>query len=72
MVAAGTDWLILTASIEQTPAFVEAADRLIVEVNHNQPLGLQAIHDVYHPDAPLGRGSIPLTDPQERIGDACI
>lgn len=71
-VAASEEWLIPSTSIGQTPAFVDAADELIVEVNHNQPLALQAIHDVYRPDAPPDREPIPLTEPDGRIGDAMI
>jgi succinyl-CoA:acetate CoA-transferase len=35
--AVGPDWLVPTMSIGQSPAFVEAADRLIVEVNSAVP-----------------------------------
>jgi len=71
-VAVGEDWLIPSTSIGQTPAFVEAAPALIVEVNRTQPLALQAVHDVYRPEAPPARQPIPLTEPDERIGDAKI
>lgn len=71
-VAVGQDWLIPSTSIGQTPAFVDSADKLIVEVNHNQPLALQAIHDVYRPVAPPNRNPIPLDEPDGRIGDAKI
>ena len=71
-VAVGEDWLIPSTSIGQTPAFVDSADELIVEVNHNQPLELQAVHDVYRPDAPPDREPIPLSEPDGRIGDSRI
>ena len=32
----------------------------------------QALHDVYRPDAPPNRTSVPLTDPDERIGDSYV
>lgn len=67
-VAVGEDWFIPSTSLGQVPAFVEAADRLFVELNRRQPLELQALHDVYRPDAPPNRGPVPLTDPGERIG----
>ena len=71
-IAVGEGWLIPSTSIGQTPAFVEAADQLIVEVNRAQPLALQAVHDVYRPEAPPNRGPIPLEEPDGRIGDAKI
>lgn len=67
-VAVGEGWFVPSTSLGQVPAFVEAADRLYVELNRRQPLELQALHDVYRPDAPPNREPIPLTDPGERIG----
>ncbi|QDX41819.1 acetyl-CoA hydrolase [Salarchaeum sp. JOR-1] len=67
-VAVGSDWFVPSTSLGQVPAFVEAADELVVEVNSAQPLELQALHDVYRPDAPPNRDPVPLTDPGERIG----
>ncbi len=67
-IAVGEGWFIPSTSIGQVPAFVEAADELLVELNHTQPLELHAIHDVYRPVAPPNRDPIPLTDPGGRIG----
>ena len=67
-VAVGEDWFVPSTSLGQVPAFVEAADELYVELNRHQPLELQALHDVYRPDAPPDREPVPLTDPGERIG----
>ncbi len=71
-VAVGENWLIPSPSLGQTPAFVDAADSLIVEVNHHQPLALQYIHDIYRPGPPPDRTPLPLTAADERIGDARI
>lgn len=71
-VAVGKDWLIPSTSIGHTPAFVESADRLIVEVNRSQPLELQNIHDIYRLEAPPERSPIPLTAPDERIGSSYV
>ncbi|OYR42730.1 acetyl-CoA hydrolase [Halorubrum sp. Ib24] len=71
-VAVGEDWFVPSTSLGQVPAFVEAADELYVELNRHQPLELQALHDVYRPDAPPDRGPIPLSDPGERIGTAHV
>lgn len=67
-VAVGEGWFVPSTSLGQVPAFVEAADRLYVEVNRRQPLELQALHDIYRPDAPPNREPVPLTDSGERIG----
>lgn len=66
--AVGEGWLVPTTSIGQTPAFVESADALIVEVNTTVPLDLAQFHDIYRPDKPPDRDPIPLTDPADRIG----
>ncbi|MFB6081193.1 MAG: acetyl-CoA hydrolase/transferase C-terminal domain-containing protein [Halanaeroarchaeum sp.] len=67
-VAVGPDWLIPSTSTGQTPAYVAAADRLVVEVNRAQPLALAELHDVYRPGTPPDRGPIPLDGPGGRIG----
>lgn len=70
--AMGPDWLIPTTSIGQTPAFVESADRLVVELNHSVPTAIRKFHDIYRPGKPPNRSPIPLTDPGRRIGDERI
>jgi succinyl-CoA:acetate CoA-transferase len=67
-IAVGDGWFVPSTSLGQTPAYVEAADRLIVELNAAQPLDLQGVHDVYRPSPPPNREPIPLTEPDERIG----
>lgn len=71
-VAVGEDWLIPSTSIGQTPAYVSAADRLLVEVNESQPLGLQRLHDIYSRNKPPDRNPIPLSKPGERIGTSRV
>jgi succinyl-CoA:acetate CoA-transferase len=71
-VAVGEGWLVPGLSIGATPALVEAADRLIVEVNERVPRTLERFHDVYRPVAPPNREAIPLTAPDERIGSPRI
>lgn len=70
--AISEDWLIPTTSIGQTPAYVESADELIVEVNTTTPMAVEQFHDIYRPGRPPNREPIPLTDPGGRIGDARI
>ena len=62
-VAVGPDWLVPSTSIGHTPAYVGAADRVIVEVNRAQPLDLARVHDVHVRDDPPNRSPIPLDDP---------
>jgi len=71
-IAVGEGWFVPSTSLGQTPAYVEAADRLVVELNDAQPLALQQVHDVYRPDAPPNRDPIPLTEPDERIGSPTV
>lgn len=71
-VAVGEDWLVPSPCIGQTPAYVEAADKLIVEVNRAQPLDIQQVHDIYRPSLPPNRDPVPLTNPTGRIGDERI
>ncbi len=62
-VAVGPDWLVPSTSIGHTPAYVGAADRIVVEVNRAQPVELARVHDVHVRDDPPNRGPIPLDDP---------
>jgi len=67
-VAVGEDFLVPSTSIGHTPAYVDAADRLVVEVNRAQPLDLARLHDVYRRAAPPDRDPLPLSTPDGRIG----
>ena len=71
-VAVGEDWLVPSTSVGQTPAFVEAADRLLVEVNEAQPRGLGAVHDIYLPELPPDRDAIPVSEPGDEIGSPTV
>lgn len=65
----GSDWLIPTSSIGQTPAFVASADELVVELNHSVPQSIKKFHDIYRVGLPPNREPIPLTEPGGRIAD---
>jgi succinyl-CoA:acetate CoA-transferase len=67
-VAVGEDWLVPAPSVGSTPAFVHAADRIIVEVNDAQPRGLEALHDLLVRDAPPARQPLALDAADDRIG----
>lgn len=67
-VAVGEDWLVPSNSVGSTPAFVHAADRLVVEVNDAQPRGLEAIHDLLVRERPPDRQPLRLDAVDDRIG----
>lgn len=71
-IAVGEGWFVPSTSLGQTPAYVDAADEVIVELNAAQPLALQEVHDVYRPSPPPDRDPIPLTAPDDRIGSATV
>ncbi|USZ70174.1 acetyl-CoA hydrolase (plasmid) [Halorussus salilacus] len=71
-VAVGEDWLVPSTSIGHTPAFVESASELIVEVNAAQPREIGRFHDVYRPGRPPNREAIPLDAPGDRIGGQAV
>ncbi len=64
--------LIPSTSIGNTPAFVQMADKVIVEINTSQPLELEGMHDIYIPEDPPNRQPIPLTKVDEQIGTPYI
>lgn len=71
-VAVGDGWLAPSASIGQTPAYVRAADELIVEVNAAQPRALARFHDVVVRDPPPNREPLAVTAPGERVGEPVV
>jgi succinyl-CoA:acetate CoA-transferase len=60
--------IVPTSSVGNSNAFVELADKVIVEVNTAQPEGLYGIHDIYSPDNPPNRKPIPISNVHDRIG----
>src|SRR5690606_19620538 len=59
-----------STSIGNNKTWLDLADRVIVEVNRWQPAGLEGMHDVYYGTAlPPNRVAIPLTRPEQRIGE---
>lgn len=56
--------IVPTASVGGVPNLIEAADRVIIEINTAMPDELEGMHDIYIPDG----GPIPLTSCAQRIG----
>jgi succinyl-CoA:acetate CoA-transferase len=60
--------IVPTSSVGNSNAFIELADRVIIEINTEQPEGLSGIHDIYTPENPPHRLPIPIVNVQDRIG----
>ena len=64
--------IVPTTSVGNCNAFIEMADRVIVEINTVQPRGLKGIHDVYSLKNPPHRKPIPIANVQDRIGTTAL
>ncbi|MDR3355266.1 MAG: acetyl-CoA hydrolase/transferase family protein [Synergistaceae bacterium] len=64
--------IIVTSSVGNSNAFVEMAEKVIVEINTVQPQGLDGIHDIYSPENPPNRKPIPIVNVHDRIGSTYI
>lgn len=60
--------LVPTTALGCAQAYLDVAEKVIVELNLSQPAALEGMHDVYRVDTPPHRQPIPLTDVGERIG----
>lgn len=60
--------IIPTTSVGNSPAFVERAKKVIIELNTEQPYSLKGIHDIYVPKNPPKREPIPIVGTSDRIG----
>ncbi|HHY37981.1 MAG TPA: succinate CoA transferase [Clostridia bacterium] len=72
--AAITDegYLIPTTSVGNSPTFAKVADTVLVELNVKQPIDLYGLHDIYVPEDPPFRKTIPIYHPKDRIGTPWI
>lgn len=61
--------LIPSTSVGNNKTWIDQADKIILEVNSAQPLGLEGMHDIYYGTAlPPHRQPLQITDPADRIG----
>lgn len=60
--------LIPTTAVGNMATFVEQAQKVIIELNLNQPAELEGMHDIYLLNDPPVREAIPLTASDQRIG----
>jgi succinyl-CoA:acetate CoA-transferase len=61
--------IIPATCVYDAPDWLDLAYSAIIEINLRRPLGLEGLHDIYHPEP--GR-CIPLNHPMERIGSPYI
>lgn len=62
--------LVPSTSVGNNKTWLDLAEKVIVEVNHRQPQGLDGMHDIYYGTAlPPHRKPIPLLQPNDRIGE---
>ena len=62
--------LIPSTSVGNNKTWLDQADKIILEVNGTMPAGLEGMHDIYYgTQLPPRRQPIPLTRPDERIGE---
>lgn len=60
--------IIPSTSVGISPTIAKNAKKIIVELNTNQPLELEGIHDIYIPNNPPNRLPIPIINTSDRIG----
>ncbi|MDO6461528.1 acetyl-CoA hydrolase/transferase family protein [Granulosicoccaceae sp. 1_MG-2023] len=65
--------LVPSSSVGNNKTWIEQADKVILEVNDQQPIGLLGMHDIYYGTAlPPNRKPIMLTQPDDRIGETTL
>jgi len=64
--------IVPTTAVGASPSFVQAASKVLVELNVSQPLALEGMHDIYLPAKPPHCDPIPLKHVADRIGTTYI
>ncbi|NMC63820.1 MAG: succinate CoA transferase [SAR324 cluster bacterium] len=60
--------IYLTMSGGMSPTYCQLAERVFVELNERFGDGVKGLHDIYIPESPPARGTIPIFHPGDRIG----
>jgi len=60
--------IIPTTSVGNSATFAILAEKVIVEINLNQPMALEGLHDIYIPTRRPFREPIPVVAPESRVG----
>lgn len=61
-------YIVPTSSVGLTPNILECAEKVIVEINMEQPMELEGLHDIFMPGRYPNRRVIPLCNTGEKIG----
>lgn len=64
--------IVPTTSVGNSPSFVMAAKKVIVEINISQSMDLEGLHDVYVPEEPPHRKPLHILEVGDRIGTPYI
>jgi acyl-CoA hydrolase len=65
--------LLPSSSVGNNKTWLEQARQVILEVNSWQSAALEGMHDIYYgPELPPNRVPIPLTHPDDRVGESCF
>lgn len=64
--------IVPTTSVGNSASFAILAEKVIVEINLAQPLGLEGLHDIWIPGRRPNREPLPITCPRDRVGTAEI
>ncbi len=64
--------IVPTTSIGNSASFAILAEKVIVEINLNQPMALEGLHDIYIPTKRPSREPIPVTACDSRVGLAYV
>lgn len=65
-------YIVPSTSVGNSPVFVETADKVIVEINTDQPMELEGMADIYIPENPPNRKPIHIEKVNDRIGTPYI
>ena len=60
--------IFLTTSLGAAPAFLQYAEKVVIELNRYHSPRLREMHDIYTLPPPPNRGPIPVYDPLMKIG----
>ena len=60
--------VVPSSAVGNNLEFIEAADKIIIEINEWQSINLEGMHDIYRIEKLPNRQPIPITKPGDRIG----
>lgn len=61
--------VLLTTSVGASPTFLSKAKKILIELNTYHPRSLLGFHDIYELNNPPYRRPIPISHPEDRIGN---